>query len=94
MSKEIRKVEFEVTWLMSGTQELELPDSVDIRDRKAVVNYISENFASVLVPKGGDYVPDSMEFDGEGPLRITLQSDPNYDWIDTGEIDYQLRWQL
>ena len=66
------KITLGVTYQCYGTIEIDLPDTIDPKDTKAVQNYIDNHWNEMPRPNGS-YIPDSDE--------------PNYDDMRIEESD-------
>ena len=43
-------VQFGMTWQMSGTQTIEIPDCIDPKDPDAVSSYLQEHWDEIPIP--------------------------------------------
>ena len=64
---------FNMVWLVSGKQTIELPDDIDTNDKEAVRAYIQSQWANIPLSDKGVYVQDSDEIDDLVPIEISEQ---------------------
>ena len=62
-------VKFGMAWTVYGSQEMELPDTVDVHDKEAVMEYLRENWDQIPIPEG-EYVPGSDSLDEDVPIEV------------------------
>ena len=59
----MKKVKFTMLWTVAGTQEVELPDSVEAEDEEEIKGYILDNWDNIPLPKESEYVSGSENMD-------------------------------
>lgn len=63
-------VSFGMFWQVYARQTVNLPDDIDPDDDEDVKSYIRSVWDSVPIPRDGDYILGSDEFDEESILEI------------------------
>ena len=56
-------IQFGMTWQMSGTQTIEIPDCIDPKDPDAVSSYLQEHWDEIPIPTEGEYICGSDTLD-------------------------------
>ena len=84
----MKTVEFNMTWMMSGRQSIDLPDDIDAKDANAVRSYIKEHWDTILLPDG-DYIADSDILDETCNITVS-EYDENTNDVDTFITSYEL----
>ena len=64
------KIEFNMYWEVCGKQVVDVPDSLDVNDRKAVMQYLEDNWDSIPLPKNSEYVDGTCLPDSETSYRV------------------------
>lgn len=64
------KVQIGVYWEEYGNIDVDIPDDVDINDMDAIRRYIDDNWDDIPLPRSGNYVSDSAQFDGNSIIII------------------------
>lgn len=59
-----------MVWMVTGQQNINLPDELDPNDITAVRNYIKKNWDNIPLPTEGDYISGSDELDEDGEIII------------------------
>ena len=59
-----------MVWMVTGQQNINLPDELDPNDITAVRNYIKKNCDNIPLPTEGDYISGSDELDEDGEIII------------------------
>lgn len=56
-------IQFGMTWQMSGTQTIEIPDCIDPKDSGAVTLFLQEHWDEIPIPTEGEYICGSDTLD-------------------------------
>ena len=71
----MKNVTFEMTWEVTSSQTIDLPDTIDSTNLEAVRQYILDNWGAVEIPCDGDYIVGSDHLDENSDLLICDDSD-------------------
>ena len=63
-------VRFGMIWLVTGTQEVDLPDDIDTDNENEVISYLKKNWLKIPIPDNGEYLSDTDELDKNCPIEI------------------------
>ena len=63
-------VTFDMVWMVSGKQTIDLPDDIDPNDKEAVLSYLRFEWPNIPLPTEGDYIEGSDELDENTEIVI------------------------
>lgn len=64
------KVKFGMIWLVTGTQEVNLPDNINPDNEQEVISYLKKNWLRIPIPDNGEYLSDTDVLDKNYPIEI------------------------
>lgn len=86
----MKKAKFVISWVAEATTELKIPENIDVRSKAAVKQYIEQHMDAVSPPEKGTCIPDTVQFESDDPIVVSVTADYQEDW----GYKYEASWTL